>query len=228
MTRWTLRSVFCLLSAVTGMAAAQQKSTFITAKEHRKVTIETFGTDTSLPALILLHGSDGPGGGYFQDRAKFFAASGYQVIYPHYYDAAPDRSQSLDDFEDWVDLVRELAGTFAPGRKFYLLGFSQGAEIALGAGAEGVPATAIADWYGAFFEQYARNLRALPPLLVLHGARDTTIPPSFAAQTLETCREHRLRCESHIYPDQGHGFGGPDLADADRRTVDFFREVSGK
>ncbi len=227
MPRCTLQSVFCLLLAMTGIAAAQQRSTFTTAKEHRKVTLETFGTDGALPALILLHGSDGPGGGYFQDRAKFFAASGYQVIYPHYYDAAPDRSQSLDDFEDWVDLVRELAGTFAPGRKFYLLGFSQGAEIALGAGAEGVPATAIADWYGALFEQYGRQIRTLPPLLVLHGARDTTIPVSFAEQVLETCREKRLHCESHIYPEQGHGFGGPGLADADQRTLAFFREVSG-
>ncbi len=225
MPRYT---AFFLALLAASAAAAQQRSTFTTVKEHRKVTVETFGANQNLPALILLHGSEGPGGGYYQDRAKFFAASGYQVLYPHYYDAAPDRSQSLDDFEDWVDLVRELAGSLAPGRKFYLVGFSQGAEIALGAGAEGVPATAIADWYGAFFEQYARNLRAQPPLLLLHGARDTTIPPSFAAQTLETCREHRLRCESHIYPEQGHGFGGPDLEDADRRTVEFFQRIGGK
>ncbi len=222
------RVILSLFLATAGFAAAQQKSTFVTTREHRKVTIETFGSDPKLPALILLHGSEGPGGGYYQDRARFFTAAGYQVLYPHYYDAAPDRSQSLDDFEDWVDLVRELAGTFTPGRKFYLLGFSQGAEIALGAGAEGVPAAAIADWYGALFEQYARKIQTLPPLLVLHGARDTTIPPSFAEQVLETCREKRLRCESHIYSEQGHGFGGPGLADADQRTAAFFREVGGQ
>jgi hypothetical protein len=39
---------------------------------------------------------------------------------------------------------------------------------------------------------------------------------------LNRCELACFACESHIYPDQGHGFFGEKLADADARTLAFF------
>ncbi len=228
-----LRMVLGVMLLLGGQAAglrAQVVSTFRTTKEHRKVPVETFGTDASLPALILLHGSEGPGGPYYQDQGRFFAGAGYQVFYLHYYDAAAVKDQSEGSFEDWVELVREMVGRARPGgaaRKVYLVGYSQGAEIALAAGAEGVPVDGIVEWYGNLFDNYRTGLRTFPPLLILHGERDGTIPVGYARQLISLCAAKGLRCENHLYPEQGHGFGGEDLGDADRRTVEFLGAVGG-
>ncbi len=45
------------------------------------------------------------------------------------------------------------------------------------------------------------------------------------AQQLERlCVMDKLSCESHLYPDQGHGFSDAALKDAEARTLEFLRE----
>jgi dipeptidyl aminopeptidase/acylaminoacyl peptidase len=62
----------------------------------------------------------------------------------------------------------------------------------------------------------------MPPLLILHGQHDDNIPVASALQIMQLCRMKSFTCESHIYPDQGHGFQPPAYDDAVKRTLDFF------
>jgi dipeptidyl aminopeptidase/acylaminoacyl peptidase len=68
-------------------------------------------------------------------------------------------------------------------------------------------------------------MKSMPPLLILHGERDTNIPIINAQQLVKLCDIRQLRCDHHFYTDQGHGFYGTALEDADQRTLAFFAKV---
>jgi dienelactone hydrolase len=121
------------------------------------------------------------------------------------------------------DLVHECQNSPKwSNRKIALMGFSLGASVALAAGSQGVTVGAIADWYGSLPDDFFHNMKGMPPLLILHGQRDVTIPIVNAQQLVRLCGLERFTCESHFYPDQGHGFMAGAIEDADSRTVDFF------
>ncbi len=63
----------------------------------------------------------------------------------------------------------------------------------------------------------------MPPLLILHGMEDTNIPVINAQQLQRLCVMDKLECESHLYPDEGHGFSEAAFADANRRTLEFLK-----
>ncbi len=103
------------------------------------------------------------------------------------------------------------------------MGYSLGASIALAAGSQAAPVDAIVEWYGSLPDSFFHKLKGMPPLLILHGQEDTNIPAVNAVQLIRLCALAKFSCESHIYPGQAHGFAGPDLADADLRTIAFLR-----
>jgi dipeptidyl aminopeptidase/acylaminoacyl peptidase len=94
--------------------------------------------------------------------------------------------------------------------------------VALAAGSQVVPVDAIAEWYGSLPDEFFFRLKGMPPLLILHGARDGNIPIVNAKQLIQLCTMKGFACESHIYSDQEHGFVPPAYDDAVKRTLDFF------
>jgi dienelactone hydrolase len=48
----------------------------------------------------------------------------------------------------------------------------------------------------------------LPPTLILPGQRDRVVPVSNAHRIVELLAKKGARHEAHIYPEQGHVFGG--------------------
>jgi len=99
-----------------------------------------------------------------------------------------------------------------------------GASIALAAGSQGLPVSAIAEWYGSLPDSFFNRFDGMPPLLILHGALDSNIPVVNGKQMIRLCEMKELICANHIYPDQGHGFEGVALRDAEERTLFFLRE----
>jgi carboxymethylenebutenolidase len=123
--------------------------------------------------------------------------------------------------------VRDLVATVRqahPDEKIYLAGYSLGASVALAAGSQTLPVAAIAEWYGSLPDTFFRNLKGMPPLLILHGERDANVPVINARQLIRLCGMAHFTCESHIYPDQMHGFDEKATADADARTLAFFAQ----
>jgi len=198
----------------------------------RTIHYEMFeGAAPNAPLLILLHGASGPGSEFYRSQASFFARSGYEVLLLHYFDA--DRSHDPTDrtYHVWAqaleDLVRECGVSASlSGRPIFVAGYSLGASVAPAAGSQGLPVRAIAEWYGSLPDDFFYHFKTMPPLLLLHGALDENIPLSNAQQLVRLCEMARLVCADHIYRDQGHGFSGKVLDDAEKRTLDFFREHS--
>ncbi len=192
----------------------------------RSIACDVFGAEKPAATVILLAGTSGPGTEFVRERAEGLRKGGFRVLVPHLFDAARSRVPSDGNYRSWARAVADLTGLVRQGdrgAKVELVGFSLGASVALAAGSQGAPVEAIAEWYGSLPDVFLNHVVAMPPLLILHGRMDTNIPVVNGEQLVRLCGLLKLHCESRFYPDQGHGFSGAALKDADARTLAFLR-----
>jgi dienelactone hydrolase len=218
--------VLCFLCVCRSSFSQTGRGSVATSRDGR-FKYEIFGKDDpDKPLLILLHGASGPSVGFYREQAEYFSSNGYTVFLPHYFDATKSSNPTADNYRAWVNVVKTLlseerAPPASAHRRSVLVGYSLGASVALAAGSQEVPVDAIAEWYGSLPDDFFHSLQGMPPLLILHGERDSNIPVENAQQLIKLCGIKQFQCESHIYPDQGHGFMGAALKDADSRTLLF-------
>jgi dienelactone hydrolase len=185
----------------------------------------------SSPAIILIHGSGGPLHGLdpFASQAAMF---GLHVFVLYYFErtghnwAAPSQIES--HFLAWLDTVKDAVSFVAgqPGvdvSRIGLLGFSLGAFLSLSLATQDSRITAVAELFGGLPEQFAKDAANLPPVLILHGAQDTTVPIDRAHELERILQQHKIPYQIKIYPDQGHVFRGLAQLDAMGRVAQFFR-----
>lgn len=222
------RLVVLICSAIL-LGASPHPVTKDAAKGAQEVPCETFGVRTGARWMILLHGASGPSD-FYREQARFFAEHGFQVALPHYLKATRNSEGTDENYAAWVAVVRNLMNKLSADRNdgVVLVGFSLGASIALAVGSQGHGPNAIAEWYGSLPDKFFRKLKGMPPLLILHGERDMNIPVINATQLSKLCTLVKLTCETHIYPDQEHGFDAATVRDADRRTLDFLSRFSDR
>jgi dienelactone hydrolase len=222
------RFIFVIAAALFLRASDAQVASGVTGNVHT-VRCQRFGRETNAPLLILLHGVSGPSPFYTQ-QAEFFADHGFRVVLPHYLEASHGSASTDEHYENWVAAVRNVmseSNAQIEGRPVHtvIVGYSLGASIALALGSQGEGPDAIAELYGSLPDKYFRDLRGMPPLLILHGERDTNIPVNNAIQLAKLCAAAHFTCETHIYPGEGHGFTSQSLRDADQRILQFFAKV---
>lgn len=184
-------------------------------------------TDQPHPAIVLMHG-----GGFFRGSRKstisrlalelaeqgFVAASiSYRLI--------PDRlpgtsldprrralEAAVEDARAAIDWLRAQAGKYAVDTSRIAVGGSSAGAITalfLAYPGEGEPASgvraAVSLWGGLYGEEQ-RIQKGGPPLLIIHGDRDRTVPFPLALAMRERCQEVDLRCEFLRLRGRGHGF----------------------
>lgn len=185
----------------------------------------------SNPAVILLHGSGGPMHGLdpFAGQAALF---GVHVFVLHYFDRTGHTwvspSQVEQHFPAWLETLKDALSFVAeqPGvdpHRIGLLGFSLGGYLALALATQDSRIAAVAEIVGGLAEHFISDAAKLPPVLILHGARDNTVPVERAHELERILQQHRIPYEIKIYPDQGHVFQGLAQLDAMRRVAGFFR-----
>jgi carboxymethylenebutenolidase len=185
----------------------------------------------SSPAVILIHGSGGPLHGLdpFAGRAADF---GLHVFVLHYFErtnhnwVAPNQIET--HFLVWLETLKDAVGFVAsqPGvdaERIGLLGFSLGAYLALALATQDSRIAAVAELFGGLPEQFTGAAGNLPPVLILHGAQDTTVPVEQAYELERILQWHKIPCRIKIYPDQGHVFRGLAQLDAMGQVAQFFR-----
>lgn len=188
------------------------------------------------PAVILLHGTHGPGRAekYYIQNAEELARRGYVALFLRYYDRG---RKGRGNRAQWTETI-EAALTYAAslpdvdGDRLALLGFSQGAFLALNDAPSDPRVRAVVAYYGGLSPGFVAPAKsAMPPTLLLHGTADRIVPVRRSLQTLAWLREEGRPADLVVYPGAGHGFclnsrGGADrfaTEDSWRRTLEFLR-----
>lgn len=183
------------------------------------------------PAVLLLHGSGGPlrgldpfarqaaGFGVHVFALHYFQRTGHSWVYP---------GQIEQHFLDWLRTAEDAITYIArqPGvdsQRIGLLGFSLGGYLALSLATQDRRIAAVAELFGGLPSQFAKDAGHLPPVLILHGGSDTTVPVTEAYQLEQLLKANNIPYEIKVYPDQGHHFTGLVQLDAVRRVAGFFR-----
>jgi carboxymethylenebutenolidase len=203
------------------------------------------------PAVILLHGAGYRGLGHddFETMCTALAAHGYFAEFIEYFDAGSNTdpaTDGIDNFQTWTAAIHAGIETLAKNpavdsKRIAVMGFSQGAYLAVGCGALfSGDIAAIVEYYGGLIPTLRDQAASMPPTLIIHGDADTIIPVSeakdFDALLAKAGRPHEMQ----LYPGVEHGFNfhgigdwyNRDAADdAWRRTLEFLdrtlRSLSG-
>jgi len=112
-------------------------------------------------------------------------------------------------------LQAELDRLGLPPAALALMGFSQGAMTALFAGLRGsVPPAAILAYSGALLapQTLAAELRAKPPVLLVHGEADEVVPVRASRLAEAALREAGVPVEALFLPGLGHGIDATGIA----------------
>jgi dienelactone hydrolase len=185
----------------------------------------------SSPAVILVHGSGGPLHGLdpFASQAANF---GVHIFVLHYFERTGHNwvspSQIEPHFLAWLETLKDAVSFVAsrPGvdaSRIGLLGFSLGAYLSLALATQDSRIAAVAELFGGLPKQFVKDAGNLPPILILHGAQDTTVPIDRAHELERILQQHEIPYQIKIYPDQGHVFRGLAQLDAMRWVAQFFR-----
>jgi carboxymethylenebutenolidase len=216
---------------------------FPVAVEQARVSFESAGKNVSAdqflpksskpaPIVIALHGSGGAPEDGGAEYAKALAGQSYIVLAPRYLErtghtwAAPHEIEP--NFKTWMDTVQD-AMNYAlslPNNngKLAVLGFSLGAYLALSVAAIDPRVHGVIDFFGGLPEVLAANLTHMPPVLILHGEQDSTVPISEAHKLQRLFDEKKITYEMKTYPGAGHSFHGADMMDAAQRTLGFLEK----
>lgn len=115
----------------------------------------------------------------------------------------------------------ELARYGLPGSKVALVGFSQGAMMALHVGLRRPKAPAGVLSYSGMLvgpEKLADDLKArpagepVPPVFLVHGTADDVVPPEALFGSGQAICEAGASCQWRLSPGLGHNIDGPGLA----------------
>jgi carboxymethylenebutenolidase len=235
----TRRSVIALLAVGIGIATVSQEAPAQGSGYRsggRAITVERFDAPQGgrRPAVLLLHGSDGPSERY-RTAARQVAQGGYHVFLVHYLDRTGETRASFGsiarNFGAWTDTAQDGIGHVArqPGvdpARIGVLGVSLGGGLGIALAAQDRRVRALVDYYG-FVPSGVGAAAALPPTLILHGASDRVVPVANARALQDLLRSAGIPFEIQIYPGQGHGFTGAAQADATRRIKAFFGRKLG-
>lgn len=184
------------------------------------------------PIVLALHGSSGmhPGSHQFP---QMLADRGFAVFLPHFFETTGTTWASpltiRDNFPAWMIAVSD-AVDFAQDHsrssrgRIGIIGFSLGAYLALALASQQSRVNAVVDFFGGMPDHFAEQVRHLPPLLILHGDRDTVVPVSEAYKIEKLYRERQAAYEIKIYPNANHGFNGFNMLDAGQRTYFFLKK----
>jgi len=181
------------------------------------------------PALILLHGSAGllfPGLDLRQ-RARDLSAQGYAVFVPHFFNRTGHfmvrPSGVHENLPAWTRTVRDAVTYVAAqpnvdASRIGLMGHSLGGYLALGTAAQDSRVDIVIEASGALDRG---GVKRLPPTLILHGAKDKTVPVAKAERLESLLQRLGVPYQKHIYPDEAHILSRAAMRDATQRIQRF-------
>lgn len=177
-------------------------------------------TNCAVPAVLLLHGSDG-GTRYnndYEEIGRGLAAEGYAAFVVYYYDGMPTAARpgphdhGLPDpsaFIPWtataeqaVSYVQSFSGV-DPAR-VGIMGMSLGGFVGASVAVNDPRVRSLVVLSGGMPDLYAQKMRAMPPTLIVHGDQDMAVPVAAAYAMHQQMASRGLWHDLQILPCEGH------------------------
>jgi dienelactone hydrolase len=223
-----------LLIAPLLLSARSRHATVFFTAHGTRIAVDEYFAPPRTPdrgSVVILCGSGGLNSPFpYVEEAKTLSAAGRTVFLPHFLDATKGaRSPAAAHYPVWVETVNAAIGflqsrsALSPARTA-LVGYSLGGSVALALAARRPVFAAVVVWSGSMPDAY-RDAPVLPPILIVHGERDSVIPPFNARRLSVLCRIRHFRCDVLIEPDEGHLFTLPAIARANLRIGSFLDRV---
>ena len=231
-------AVWSLLLVAADDPPAPVEETEATFVSHRKkVAVERFEPNTPgpHPAILVLHGVNGIDDHprtMLRERARELARAGYVALIPHYFERTganlKNANRNRQYFQVWMETIRD-AVTYAAAqpavdrRRIGLLGYSLGAHVAVSESAFDSRIGAVVEYAGGLLPDLVDRFERTPPILILHGDADRSVPVAEARKLAALLESRQLPYEISIYKGAGHSLSGDDRTDAWQKTLAFFQ-----
>ena len=172
-------------------------------------------------ALVLLHGSGGNIGFWLDRLAPALASFGVALFGPHYFEktgttrATPELILDGRHVPAWISaaedaIIHVAAHAAVDPARVAVLGVSLGGYLAMALAARSAPdrrLKAVIELSGGLPPGFENHLSAAtPPVLILHGAADTTVPVSEAHKLDRLLTERGVPHQTEIFPNETHWF----------------------
>ena len=224
-----------LALSLTPAIADARNVTHYTSNNHQiGIVVYEPSRPGKYPAIIVLHGSNGPVSDFVGNYAQQLADQGYVLAMIHYFDSTgtrpyPSYSQMEHSFTPWVQAVRDGITFLEHNPKVErgqvgLLGVSLGGFLSTSVSSLDPRIKAVVNVSGGIPEQVARAAKHMAPTLILHGDADNTVPVKQAYELESVLKRTNTPYEIEIYPGQGHMFRGEAQFDAMTRSLGFLDE----
>jgi carboxymethylenebutenolidase len=229
-----------VLAAAPGRAGAASVKVDHEVDGGIPVTAYRDGRPGLHPAIFILYGAHGlnAAGAMYDAYARALVRAGDNAYVVDYHARSKLAATSGNrttifaaNLGAWVQAVEQVISAVSdePGvdaSRLGLLGFSQGAFLAVAVAADDADVGAVVEFYGGIPPSLVGHLDRLPPTLILHGDADRVVPVSEAHRLADALSSTGSRYDIMIYPGAGHGFSAQlDSAagrDALRRAVQYF------
>lgn len=226
------------LLALTACAASAAPVTLHFPSGGKVLRVDKWAAEGSgrHPVVILLYGSAGPdlilSDPQYRRYPEMLSQAGFTVLMPYYFDRTgtkPHEDYSPEQFAMWIQTVRDTvkwasARNDVRSKHIALVGLSLGAFLGLAVGTEEPRLMGLVECYGGMPAAYVDRVKTMPPTLILHGQKDVLVDVEEAHKLERLFTQRKVTFETHIYPDQNHGFMNADGDDSARRMIAFFLE----
>lgn len=186
--------------------------------------------------------------------AEDLAARGYVVHLVHYFDRTPEVKklgtlgllfalrkpllEGKDDpkveklFTEWMAAIKDGVGyarkqQCIDGECVNLVGISLGGflTLSLAVTEPDLKLNSISSLFGGLPRKLYADVKRLPPVLIIHGDKDTVVPVKEAEDLIALLKERKCVCEDKIYAGAGHGFLTPK-GDIDLKQAEEAKELT--
>ena len=170
------------------------------------------------PALVLLHGSGGAASYWLDTVAPMLAGVGVAIYAPHYFDKTGTRRATAETildgrhFIEWLQAARDLVDFISArprvnAQRIGVLGISLGAYLSIALAVEDRRIRAVVELSGGLPPGWEQRISpSLPPVLIIHGAKDDIVPVSEARKLESVLRGHGVTVATEILPEETHWF----------------------
>jgi dienelactone hydrolase len=194
------------------------------ASGGKKIKLEWFRPqgDGPHPAVLLVHESAGMNvfpATVFRHYADILAKEGYVVLLVHYFnrtgheDVDPKKEDELrKHFPAWRDTLRDAVKLLSREegvnpKRIGILGLSLGSYLSMSLAMDKeLGVAAVANLFGGLPDELWKDLKHLPPTLMIGGAKDDLVHANKCYAISGWCAAKNVPCVCHVFEDQEHLF----------------------